>query len=261
MKRIIPILSAISLLAFPSCQKVIDINLADAEPQYVIEGAVTNAPGPYTVRVSRTAEATKDNGYPPVTNAVVVITDDAGNSDTLTQSTPGSYLTHAIQGTPGRTYTIKVFVDGQAFYSSSTMPRPVKADSIYILKERGMGGEAVSAVVAFRDEKDVRNFYRFSVYRNDRQTARLYLFDDQFDDGRLVKQSLSNMDSTYKGGDIIRIEMQGISEEVYRYYYSLEQTLHQSSATPANPVKVFKGGNVLGYFSAHTVDQRRIALP
>ncbi|MEJ0102288.1 MAG: hypothetical protein WDO19_06950 [Bacteroidota bacterium] len=33
-----------------SCTKVVDINLNDSSPQVVIEGNVTNAPGPYYVR-------------------------------------------------------------------------------------------------------------------------------------------------------------------------------------------------------------------
>lgn len=55
-----------------------------------------------------------------------------------------------------------------------------------------------------------------------------------------------------KAGDIITVEMQTIGKDVYDYFFSLDQTLSQSVATPANPVSNISG-DALGYFSAHNV--------
>src|SRR4051812_5546417 len=98
MKRYIHILSAISLLTFASCQKVVNLDLAGTSPQYVVEGSITNAAGPYTVMLTKTIDISKDNNYPAITNAVVVIADNAGTTDTLSQSGPGRYVTKTIQG-------------------------------------------------------------------------------------------------------------------------------------------------------------------
>ena len=99
------------------------------------------------------------------------------------------------------------------------------------------------------------------VYRNDHPTQQIFIADDQFNDGQRIIQGLRNFDSTYKTSDHIRVELQGISKEVYDYYYSLQQTIHQSSATPANPINMIGGHRALGYFSAHTSQQRTAAMP
>ena len=50
--RSLIIFSLTIILAFTSCEKVIDVALKDSEKQYVIEGTVTNNAGDCTVRIS-----------------------------------------------------------------------------------------------------------------------------------------------------------------------------------------------------------------
>lgn len=261
MKRIAYLIAALSAITFASCQKVIDVKVENATPQYVIEGSITNAAGPYNVHISRSTELNKHNEFPAVSNATVIVTDDMGNNDTLQQMEPGNYQTRTIRGIPGHAYTVKVFVDGQTFYATSEMPKPVTIDSIYTTRERHMGEEGTYAAIVYNDPAGVHNYYHFRIFKNGIQTKQLYIMDDQFIDGQLVKQSFADADSSYSGNDNIRIELQSISKELYEYFYSLQQTMMQSSATPANPIRQIKGGNVLGYFSAHTVSEKSIVVP
>jgi len=63
-----------------------------------------------------------------------VISDNAGNRDTLTEIPVGSgtYLTHTIQGVIGRTYTLDIKNEGKDYTAISTIPTPVILDSIFI---------------------------------------------------------------------------------------------------------------------------------
>lgn len=261
MKRIAYLLAALGTFALASCQKVIDVTVRDATPQYVIEGSITDASGPYNIRITRSIALNQDNDFPAVINATVIAADDLGNTDTLTQTTPGSYQTHRIQGLPGHTYTLKVLVDGQHFFASSLMPQPVTIDSIYTSRERHMGEESSRPVIVFSDPAGTRNYYRFRVFRNGVASKQVFILDDQFVDGQRVKQSFADMDSNYAEHDNLRVELQGISKEQYDYYLSLQQTMYESSATPANPIQQIGGGNVLGYFSAHTVAEKSVMMP
>jgi hypothetical protein len=61
-------------------------------------------------------------------------------------------------------------------------------------------------------------------------------------------------------GDQLCVELQCIDRGVFDYYNTLQQTVEQSSATPANPASNITGG-ALGYFSAHTINRRQIVVP
>ena len=52
MKNII--FASLILVAFTSCQKVINIDLNTTDPQYVIEGEITNEARPYQIKITKT---------------------------------------------------------------------------------------------------------------------------------------------------------------------------------------------------------------
>ena len=81
---------------------------------------------------------------------------------------------------------------------------------------------------------------------------------DQLDTGIDKKNDPRNI----KSGDTVTIEMLGIDEAVYKYWYSLHFNGGDGGniATPANPVTNVSGG-ALGYFSAQTVDRKTVIVP
>jgi len=260
MKRISSLLFSLGLLPLASCQKVIDLDVHNAAPQYVIEGSITDAEGPYYLRISKTASLDADGNNLPVSNALVLLRDDLGQTDTLSETIPGQYQTSHIQGMPGHTYYVEVSADGQSFAAVATMPQPVQVDSLYLLTAPSMGKELLQPVAVFKDPAGVRNYYRLVLYKNGVANKQLFVIDDQFTDGQTIKMPLPDAEVTYTATDHIRVELQGISQAMYLYYSSLQQTLGQSSAAPANPVRQFSGGNALGYFSAHTLSSREFVV-
>ncbi len=98
----------------------------------VIEGTITNEPGPYSVRLSRST-AILGMEIKPISQAVVKIMDDAGNEETLRETVPGTYVTKAggIQGVTGRSYKIVVTTRGKTYESDYELLRtPVEIESI-----------------------------------------------------------------------------------------------------------------------------------
>lgn len=261
MKFFSLIIAAISVLSASSCTKVIDIDLNKSNPQYIIEGEVTNAVAVQTVHITRSVNFSEDNNYPAVTNAVVIISDDAGNLDTLIQNEPGYYKTTKIAGIPGRTYKMEVSVDGQRFIASSKMPESVLIDTLRMEERPSFGKNIKAPTVTFHDLVGTGHYYYFMVYRNHHRIKTLYIDDDQASDGAIINRFLPDADSSYNIGDKVCVDLQSITKEVYEYYFSLQQTIGQSSATPANPVTNISGSNVLGYFSAHTADRRKLIAP
>jgi hypothetical protein len=104
--------------------------------EIVIEGAITNAPGPYTVKLSNVikSDATLPLGVPVNANRVF-LADDAGTTEELTLVSAGVYQSSpsGIRGTIGRSYHVRVEMDnGNIFESVPDKMTPVgRIDSLY----------------------------------------------------------------------------------------------------------------------------------
>lgn len=261
MKYSLLILAAIGLLLNSSCTKVVDIDLNKSNPQYIIEGEVTDAETAQVIHITRSVNFSDDNQFPGVTNAVVIISDDTGNRDTLLQDQPGYYKTDKIKGVPGRKYDLEILIDNHRFHASSRMPEPVLIDTVTMVERSSFGKQIIAPVVSFHEPKGTGHYYYFMVYRNHHRVKTIYIDSDQANDGSIVERFLQDADSSYNSGDKVCVDLQSITKEMYEYYFSLQQTIGQSSATPANPVTNISGGNALGYFSAHATDRRKLIAP
>ncbi len=251
------IFCAVTLYA---CQKVINIDLKDVDKKYVIEGIVNDGPGPYTVKISQTKNFSDDNNFATISGAQVIISDNTGVTDTLRETSNGSYTTSRITGVQGRTYNLLVNIGGSSFSASSTMPAKVMLDSIYITTIDFFGNTVKSLIPAFTDPKNVKNNYHFEQWKNGILDKTLFSQNDEFSDGKVNSRPLitEDIDSAFKSNDIARLEMQCVDDNVYNYWTSLEQSTGSGTA-PANPVSNIKGG-ALGYFSAHTSEIREIVV-
>src|SRR5882672_820969 len=177
------IIAAALLLLQTSCQKVIDLKVKDADKQYVIEGNVTNQPGPYTVTISQTTQFNASWQFQGVGGATITIRDNAGNNETLQETQTGIYRTTGLAGVEGRTYELHITVGGKTFTSTSSMPHHVNFDSLYVRELVNFTKTVKAAVPVFTDPKGQGNAYRFNQYINGVLDKHLYYQDDDFTDG------------------------------------------------------------------------------
>ncbi|CAA7196535.1 DUF4249 domain-containing protein [Chryseobacterium potabilaquae] len=263
MKNIIFIL--ISLLLLTSCQKEIDLDLEDQSRNIVIEGNITDQPGPYFVKITKSVAFTQPNQYPVIANAVVEVSDNTGQSETLQYMGNGIYQTIDFEGVPGRTYTLKIQAEGKEYTAQSNMPEAVpfeglEQDSFII------GGKTEYELLPiFTDPPALGNRYLFSISINDKTKKTFQVFSDNINNGMPNQRPLflpDDDDDEVKVGDIIHVEMQCIDEKIYTFYSALIE-LSEGGAdggiTPANPPSNINNG-ALGYFSAHTIRKNSIII-
>jgi len=254
-----------SIFSFCSCQKVIDLKLDDAEPKYVVEGVITNEPAVCKVNLTQSKPFYENNQFPGVSGAIVVIKDNDVEFS-LPETQAGVYETNLINGVPGHVYQLSVAINGNLFTASCKMPLPVPLDTVYI--SNGPFREFKFATVGYQDPAGLSNSYRFVQYLNGIKDPAIFWQNDEFTDGQTVLTQLdTGIDKkddprNIKSGDTVTIEMLGIDEAVYKYWYSLHFNGGDGGniATPANPVTNISGG-ALGYFSAQTVDRKSIIVP
>jgi len=260
MKKYILLLPVLFIL-FTSCEKVVNVNLNNAQPQYVIEGEVYEGNDTVEVHVAKTTDY---YGFAPQTqidNATVTLSDNTGNSFSIPFKAAGRYELPGFNGIAGRQYSLKVTIDGKEFTATATMPEPVNIDSVskeYKEKDFRKAGYEVAARLT--DPAATSNYYRLVYTINDtlkNAPDDLYLFNDKFNNGKPIKADLFRR---FETGDKIEFELQGMDEHVFDFFTSLNDALNnQNGPAPANPNTNIKGG-ALGYFGAFTSSKQGIVI-
>jgi hypothetical protein len=248
------IITLLIVITITSCTKVIDLKLGDNSGLLVIEGNITNMPGPQYIKISRNVAFTNNNTYPPVTGATVFISDGLGRKIQFIEGPAGTYSAGRLSGIPGITFTMTVLTDGQTYTASSSMPLPVKLDSLTEkVNTFNSKDNSREITVNFRDPANVPNQYRFVLYVNSVQIKNVFAFNDDFFNGRNVSLDLQQNDRNIYPGDTVTVEMQCIDKNIYNYWFTLMQQNDGAigGVAPSNPPTNITPAT-LGYFSAHT---------
>ncbi|MBP6978639.1 MAG: DUF4249 family protein [Bacteroidales bacterium] len=104
------------------------------ESLLVVDGSLTDKPGPCTIRISTTSKI-NSLPYRPFPGCSVILMDDAGNQELLTETEPGTYTTSqkGIQGVIGRQYGIQIVIPGgkTCSFPFQQLQTSVGIDSVY----------------------------------------------------------------------------------------------------------------------------------
>lgn len=166
-------MAAISLIiVFILCTCIDPYNpkLSGYSSLLVVDGLITNANTSYTVRLSSTFQELNSTP-PPVSDATVFITDDAGNSSNLINKGSGIYKSDSTQfnGIPGRTYILHIKTsDGSEYESDACLMNPVPdIDGIYFAKDQQLvnnGTQSQDGISIYLNSKEGDNnqYYRWA---------------------------------------------------------------------------------------------------
>ncbi len=110
------------LLLLGSCITEYQPDTKSLPRSLVVEGIISDQPGPYTIQLTQTTDYTNAGINQRATGAAVTISDNLGTSETLTEIAPGSgmYRTKAsgIRGIAGRRYTLTIVTSDKKRYQS-----------------------------------------------------------------------------------------------------------------------------------------------
>ncbi len=130
-----PLIVGMLLLIGMSCE---DRYYPEIDRKYeqvlVVDGMISENPGPYTVKLSMSTQL-ENPQLDPVSGCQVRIADDAGTTETLSETEAGVYQTAAdgIRGIPGRSYRLSITTpDGTSYQSDFEKLRSgLPIDSLY----------------------------------------------------------------------------------------------------------------------------------
>jgi hypothetical protein len=254
MKNIrISILLLLSMAGLSSCEDVIEYDLQNTVDKVVVEGLVTDQPGPYTIRLSRTNGYLNQSAPPVITGAQVYISDNTGLVDTLTEQGNGIYLTTPkLQGTVGRTYTLR-FTTGGKEYTASSLLRPVAhLDSLTFEfhEEKPEIDSGYSSFLHFQDPAGKGEFYKFDIWINGQKRNDIAVVSDEIYDGADAKAEIGYL---LQLGDTMRLDMYSLDKPAYDFWNGMQILFYQGGSPfdspPANaPTNVSNGA--IGFFGA-----------
>ena len=245
-----------------SCEDLIDVDLRSVDPILVIDGSV-RLDDVAEVLLTKTKSFSENNNYPPLTDAVVIITDDDGNREQLVSDATGRFKSTTLKGVERRTYTLSVSYAGEEYTASSFLPPTVKLDSLTQYQFPVM--DYPDPMVHFKDPVGKENqYYRFVMKINgETRDLRERLISTEFMDGNYVHTPVfvryedydDDDDDPIQQGDVVTVEMRCIDEATHKFF----STLSAIDDALANPTTNIKGG-ALGYFGAYSYSSLDIKM-
>lgn len=260
MKNYTFLLAFIFVVFFSSCEKVINVDLKNTDPRIVIEGVITDEPGPYSILLSKTNAFSALNKRNPIQGALVIIEDiTAKRKDTLAELLGGEYITKYTNGVSGHTYILTALIENKTYTATCTMPQTVPFDSLYRQDFSFFGTVYRQFVPVFQDPPNTLNYYRFGIQVNDSVQKALEAWDDQYSDGKVNSRPLNveNQD-LFKGKDTVTVTMNCTDKGTFDFFNTLINA-SGNGQTPANPLTNISGDG-LGYFGAVTIRRKTIIL-
>ena len=148
MKNFRQILFVTFILLITSCVSQFIPKTTEDRDLLVVEGLITDQPGPYTIKLSRPFHLGINNVARPLVGCDVKVSDDQGQSFSFIETAPGTYFSDSatFQGVIGRFYTLHISTtsvnDNRNYESVPVELKPVPPiDSIYYEKQTLAMGE------------------------------------------------------------------------------------------------------------------------
>jgi hypothetical protein len=278
------------LLLLGGCEKNITIAVPAVQSQIVVEGHIETGQGAYVV-------LTKSSGYfdPLDTNSFIrsivqnarVWVSDGTNTDTLPMivdvtPTPNNYLyttwiplyykkaNPTVIGKAGGTYSLTVVSGGTKLQAVTTIPQPVKLDSVWFKYQPP--SDSLGFVWAHLSEPGAEeNFYRWYAKRLHKDKKYLAPFGATFNDkfingtkfnfaynrgaepGSKAKDDLNDESGYFKKGDTVVVKFCSIDFATFKFYSTYEAAAASNGnpfGAPSNVKSNIQGGlGIWGGFS------------
>ena len=250
-KTIRTILLAIVLT---SCEKTIDFELQNTDPQLVIEATANGTTQATEVLLSQSGDYYNSDGFEKISGGEVLLTVENNPPNILSEKEKGVYTAKGTIILPGQTCKLEINENGKHYSATSQMPSPVMVDSAYYQysPETLFAPEGFRAIVSFTDPPEPGNYYRILMEVDGQMVTDgvYYLFSDEAGTQGPVNYILYK--NALSAGSSFRIKLLSIDKTTFDYYSELE-TLTGSNpgpdqAAPANPKNNIQP-EALGYFS------------
>jgi hypothetical protein len=263
MKRLIYLMIMLPLAW--ACEETIRLDIRQTAPRVVVEGLVLEGAEGHFVKLTRTAGFYQTGSTPRITNALVQISDSEGNVFPMVHN-PGNhpdslgvYLPESsLVGVAGRSYTLRVEVEGEVYEGSDDLLPIQPIDSLTTRQnpreklDPEEPGRYYEVLLYAKEPQETRDYYLFKFYRNDSIMNSNGLFVYVADD-TAIGERINGIPAPvyFKEGELARVEIYSLSRTAFRFFFELNTLLTNDGGMfgppPANPRTNLSNG-ALGFF-------------
>ncbi|WP_040279596.1 DUF4249 domain-containing protein [Psychroserpens damuponensis] len=228
MKTHIKLIILLVALAFTACEDVIDVDVPTGQTRLVIEGSLDWEKGTtgnnQTIKLSTSTPYFQTATIPIVTGASVKVTNiDTNQEFIFIDQNDGTYTISNFVPIIGNTYNLEVIHNNETYTATETLTAVSEINSVTQSLEGGFDDELLEVNVYFDDPADEDNFYLFSFYEQGDLFSTIEDLSDEFVNGNEIHNFFEKDDdddndqAPFQAGDIVDIQLYGISEGYYNY--------------------------------------------
>lgn len=236
------------IVSFTSCTDVVDVEVQQAPTRLVVQASLDWEKGTIgneqTVTLSTSTEFFDTTNNTAVTGAFVSVTNTmSGEEIIFTDQNNGDYTTNEFVPILNETYQLFIIYDGETYTAEETMTAVTEITRLYQDREDGFDDEELELHVEYTDPEDEENYYLFKFQREGDLLPQFEVGDDYFINGNQVDEwfEIDEDEDTEKidvlvPGDVVTIEMHGISEAYFDYMNILVDQIGGVSIFSSTPV-------------------------
>ncbi|MDJ1480476.1 DUF4249 domain-containing protein [Cytophagaceae bacterium YF14B1] len=240
---IVPLL----LCLLSSCEDVVQLDVAAAEPQLVIDAFISNTSKVQTIRLTKTVPYFEEGNAPTVSGAEIVLQNETTGREfifTDTQSN-GQYTWKPTGrdsiGKVGDTFLLTVRYDKNEYQAFSQLNRTTKIDSITAKYEKESGDDKAGYYAQFygSDLKKQKDYYWIKSFKNGIYQTKLLTYatnavrgtdnenkSDGFKFIAPIRESITDGDDPFQLGDKVRVEIWSITGETLEFFSQAEAQIN-----------------------------------
>ncbi|MCG9970239.1 DUF4249 domain-containing protein [Christiangramia crocea] len=262
MKELLKYTSLIAIILLTSCEDIVEVDLEKSNPRLVIEASIIWEKGTtganQNIRISETT-AFYEEETEGIEDAQVTITSDDGEMFTFIHVENGIYANNQFKPELNMGYNLQVVHNNEIYTASESLIPVTDIDYVEQAETGGFSGEDIEVKAYYTDPADEENYYLFK-FRNGNLSLEFY--EDEFTNGNQIFGYYSTED--IEPGDLIEIELQGISKSYYEYLFILRSQIGTNEGGPFETMPATVKGNIInqsdrdnypfGYFRLSEMD-------
>lgn len=250
MQTFIRIMLLLLTIALTSCEDVIDVPVQTAPTRLVIEASLDwqkgTAGNEQSIKLSASTAFFETTESTAVTGASVTVTHDVdGELFIFADQNNGEYTTAEFVPVIGQSYTLEIIHNGETYSANETLNAVPDITQLYQDTEEGFNDEDLEVHVIFTDPPKEGNNFLFKFKKQGELLPVLEVGSDEFVNGNEIDwwYEIEEDDDTAKleafaAGDIVTIEMYGISEAYKDYITILIDQIGGVGLFESTPVSV-----------------------
>ncbi|MEZ4970433.1 MAG: DUF4249 domain-containing protein [Flavobacteriaceae bacterium] len=208
---------------------MIDVPVQNGPTRLVIEASIDwekgTAGNEQTIRLRTSTAFYKSTSNTAVKGATVTISNDtSGDTCIFVDQNNGEYVTSEFLPVLGQSYTLEVIHNGETYSAQETLISVTDISDVYQGREDGFDDEELELHIEFTDPEEDDNYYLFRFKKEGNLLPSFEVGNDKFVNGNEIDwwyEILEDEDTdkidVLKPGDVVSIEMYGISRAYYDF--------------------------------------------